>query len=64
MYQHLDHLAAQSIAHERERDLHKDLRQREIERRRAPLERPVTPVANHWLRGALVRLHVLHAMSH
>jgi hypothetical protein len=63
MYQHLDLLAAQSVAHERERVLHLALRQREQERRVAGVD-PVASSGQHRWHDALVRLHLLHAPSH
>ncbi|MFK5634430.1 MULTISPECIES: hypothetical protein [unclassified Ornithinimicrobium] len=61
MYQHLDLLAAQSMAHERERELQKDLRQRQAEALRPP---PAAVAWHDWLHDALARLHVGHAPSH
>lgn len=55
----LDYLAAQSIAHVREHDLQRSLRQNAAVR-----TGPVTPtVRAHratWLHDALVRLHLAH----
>lgn len=64
MHQHLDLLAAQSIAHERERELQHGLRQREADRRRPLLERPAVADGHHWLHDALVHVHLLHTPSH
>lgn len=60
MTQHLDYLAAHSVAREREHDLQRDLRHRE-----AVAARPQTPTAgaesHHWFHDALVHLHIVHA---
>lgn len=63
MTEHLDYLAAQSIAHERERDLQRSLRQRESAAARPQLPAEVTE-RHHWFHDALVHLHLLHAPTH
>jgi hypothetical protein len=62
MSQHIDLLAARSIAHERERDLQRSLRQRQES---ATRHRPVPPQPErHRLQDLLARLHLGHAPSH
>ncbi|WP_134774108.1 hypothetical protein [Ornithinimicrobium flavum] len=58
----LDHLAARSVARERERDLQVTLRQRETRRGPDPGSSQPEP-ESHWLRDMLVHLHLVHAPS-
>ncbi|GGK71561.1 hypothetical protein [Ornithinimicrobium pekingense] len=64
MNQHLDMLAARSMAHERERDLQQQLRQR----RTPAQEAGPAPAAAHqwwsWVHEQLVRVHLAHAPTH
>lgn len=65
MYQHIDLMAAQSMAHERERDLQATLRQRQEAARRAPLRtEPQGSSRHHWWHDLLVRTHLAHAPTH
>ncbi|GGK57168.1 hypothetical protein [Ornithinimicrobium pekingense] len=68
MYQHLDLMAAQSMAREREHGLraaqrHQDplLRQQEASARHAP---PAVDEEHHWFHDLLVRVHLAHAPIH
>lgn len=61
MYQHIDLMAAQSMAHERERELQKSLRQRGSADGARPAHRPGDSASHGWLHDMLVRAHVLHA---
>jgi hypothetical protein len=68
MNQNLDIMAAQSMAHERERATrmtvrHSDqaLRAQEAAARRAPA---VPDDGHHWLHDLLVRTHLAHAPIH
>lgn len=58
----LDHLAALSVARERERGLQITLRQRET-RPGSDLGSPQRKPQGHWLRDTLVHLHLVHAPS-
>lgn len=60
MYQHIDLMAAHSMAHERERELQKTLRQRRPSTATRPAHRPAA-TSHSWLHDILVRAHVLHA---
>lgn len=65
MYQHIDLMAAQSMAREREHDLQVTLRQRQAAARRAPVGAgPEPAVGHHWLHNLLVRVHLAHAPLH
>lgn len=71
MNQHLDLMAAQSMAREREHDLRSTLRTREAISRRvradavhAPDAAPGPAVGHHWLHDLLVRVHLAHAPIH
>ena len=58
----LDLMTAQSIAHERERELRQTLRHRELADRRPADVAPVTVAARpHRVHDLLVRLHLAHA---
>lgn len=65
MYQHIDLMAAQSMAREREHELQATLREREAAARRSPAApvRTESPL-HHWLHEMLVRAHLVHAPIH
>lgn len=65
MNQHIDHLAARSMAQERERDLQLRIRQDQAEAARGTVvtHRPHRGLLS-TLHGILVRAHVLHAPTH
>ncbi|MCE0487259.1 hypothetical protein [Ornithinimicrobium sediminis] len=62
--QHLDLMAAQSMARERERQTQADLLHRESARRRTPNGVPVEPAPRSWWRDVLVRLRLVNAPLH
>lgn len=62
MNQHLDLLAAQSVARQRERDLQTTLRRREHAERRSGADLTPPPATRpHLVHDLLVRLHLVHA---
>jgi hypothetical protein len=63
MSQHLDLLAAQSMARERERDLRVKLQQSQAHRDQ-PLVRPAASGRRSWLQDVLVRTHLRRAATH
>jgi hypothetical protein len=65
MYQHLDMMAAQSTARERERQLQVTLRQRQgVAQRASALGEPPAAGWHEWLHDMLVRAHLTHATPH
>ncbi|MFB9730919.1 hypothetical protein [Ornithinimicrobium kibberense] len=64
MYQHIDLMAAQSMARERERLTQADLRHREASRRRAPAATMPTFAPRSRWHDLLVRVHLAHAPTH
>lgn len=65
MHQHLDLMAARSMAQERERDLQTTLRRRDPALRAQEAAARRTPAVavdeHHWLHDLLVRVHLAHA---
>lgn len=67
MYQHIDLLAAQSMAREREHDLQQTLRQRQHRGTARPVAADAVPEpahGHHWVHDLLVRVHLVHATPH
>lgn len=68
MYQHIDLMAAQSMAREREQGVTADLRRRDPQLRAQEWAARRTPARSehehHWLHDLLVRAHLVHAPIH
>lgn len=65
MYQHIDLMAAQSMAREREQDLQATLRQRQgIAQRSTSSLEPQPSARHHRVHDLLVRVHLAHVPIH